>query len=159
MVAYFALFEGYRTYLKFLAFICACSAAYPLSIIAAVSAGMLLHVSSSSPLNLLFYLFIGGGVGACIVLVSGLLLFDSMTMSRKALGTALICSIGGGFLGLLGGEIDRELGSAINNRQAGPFILWQAGIALMLGVLLRRRKSTATTSAQPASQQKYPSDP
>jgi hypothetical protein len=158
MVAYFSLFEGYRTYLKFLAFICACSAAYPLSIVAAVGAGMLLRMFGSSPFNPLFYLFIGGGVGACIVLVCGLLLFDSMTMSRQALGKAFICAIGGGVLGLLGGEIDQQLGSAVNNRQAGPFILWQGGIALMLGVLLRRRKSTATTSAQQESQQKYPSD-
>jgi hypothetical protein len=111
IIGYLALFERYRSRLRFLAFLCACSASYPLSMLGAFGVGILFHSliggSSQSPDVPLFYLFIGGGVGACIVLFSGVLLFGSVKMSRKASGAALLCAISGGILGLLGGEIDR----------------------------------------------------
>ena len=82
-------------------------------------------------------LFMGGGIGAFIVLLSGILLFTKPKMRGETLGLALVCSLGGGILGLLGAElapVDAQhraahIGSAV-------FEVWQSGVALMLSLLL-----------------------
>lgn len=157
---YFALAEDFRTPLRLLAFLCACSASYPLSMFSAFGYAIVIHQLTGTPALIndlgvpLIDIFIGGCVGACVVLFSGILLFGPSAMSRWVIGAIVLCTVGGGVLGILGGEIDRQLSPANNNTQAGVFVVWQTGVALMLGLLLQwMRGLAATTTEQPQSPQ------
>jgi hypothetical protein len=135
LVVYFALFEGFRTPVRFIAFIFWCSASYPLSILAVMFNG--LTASASLDITLAQF-FVGGGVGAFVVLLPGLLLFGPAEMRGDALGLAFFGALGGGILGLLGGELDRAIGlPRSGDFGASVFFVWQSGIAFILGLLLR----------------------
>jgi hypothetical protein len=132
------LFAGIRTPLRIVTFILACSAAFPLSIFGAIvlKFGRPQGMDSS-----LFNLFVGGCIGAFVVLLFGMLLFGPEKMRGQSLGVAFLCSFGGGILGLLGGALNLALGehrSGDRGSYLGPwvFIIWQCGVALMLGLLL-----------------------
>ena len=145
LVVYFALFKGMRTPVRFFVFIMVCSAAYPLSILAVMFNGL----TASASLDVTLAQFsVGGGVGAFIVLLAGMLLFGPAEMRGDTLGLALFGSFGGGILGLLGGELDRAIGlPKVGNFDSPVFLVWQSGVALILGVLLkwgRKRYVSAT---------------
>ena len=145
LVVYFALFEGLRTPVRFFVFIMVCSAAYPLSILAVMFNG--LTASESLDITLAQF-FAGGGVGAFVVLLPGMLLFGPAEMRGDALGLAFFGALGGGILGLLGEELDRAIGlHRAADFGASVFLVWQSGVALILGVLLkwgRKRYVSAT---------------
>jgi hypothetical protein len=136
------LFEGIRAPFRIAAFILACSASFPLSILGAMVFGIrtpqTMHIS-------LLDLFVGGGIGAFLVLLSGILLFGPAGMRGESLGLAFLCSFCGSILGLLGGELNLALGH-LQRGDSGSyfgswvFIVWQSGVALTLGVLLARGK-------------------
>jgi hypothetical protein len=146
IVTYLVLFERRRDPWKWVAFIGACSVALPVSMIGALGSGFLFRAflgSASQSYDVpLFYLFVGGGIGSCIVLFSGMLLFGPPEMSRAAVGATCMLVALCGFLALVAGAADRQLGRA-NFSMAAVFIVWQSGVALMLGLLLRwTREST-----------------
>jgi hypothetical protein len=111
--------------------------------------------SSSQSNNIpLIYMFVGGSIGASIVLFSGMVLFGPSRVIGKTFGATLLCAIGGGIFGLLGGAIDRLVGPANNNTEAGVFVVWQTGVALLLGLLLERVREPASTKLeQPQSRE------
>lgn len=148
IVAYFALFEGYRAPYRFLALVCACSAAYPLSILGGLGVRALFQwlvdPSAQSDSIPLFYLFAGGSIGACIVLFSAIILFGPMRMSPAAVGATVVAVFLSGFLALTAGAVGRRLGRSTNFSQATVFVFWQTGVAALLGFLLQwmRRETT-----------------
>ena len=54
----------------------------------------------------------------------------------------MLWSIGGGFLGVLGGRADGILTHGTYNKMPLLFIIWQPGAALLLGLLLIRDRET-----------------
>jgi hypothetical protein len=133
IVASFALFEGYRAPYRFLALVCACSAAYPLSILGGLGVRALFQwlvdPSAQSDSIPLFYLFAGGSIGACIVLFSAIILFGPMRMSPAAVGATVAAVFLSGFLALTAGAVGRRLGRSTNFSQATVFVFWQTGVA------------------------------
>jgi hypothetical protein len=112
-----------------------CSAAYPLSTLAVAFS----HLGASESLGFtLAQFFMGGCVGAFIVLLAGMLLFGPAEMRGDTLGLAFFGALAGSILGLLGGELDRAVGPhRAGDFGASVFFVWQSGIALILGLLLR----------------------
>jgi hypothetical protein len=124
---------------KWLLFLCASSVAYPLAQLAGIAAGGGFGNGASvsgnngvSPLAL----FVGGGVGAGIVLMSGLVLFGGAVSVGRTLSLTLLGAVGGGALAVLGMELDGIYRAMFANRVVVVFMLWQPGVALMLGLLL-----------------------
>lgn len=88
--------------------------------------------------SLLLSFFIGGGAGAFIVLLAGMLLFGPADMRSDMLGLAFFGALGGSILGLLGGALDRAIGPhRAGDFGASVFFVWQSGVALMSGLLVR----------------------
>jgi hypothetical protein len=137
---YLALFEGSRNPLRSVAFVFACSVSYPLSMFGTM--GMLFTgILGPTPLEHTNFppsaLFIGGGIGAFIVLLSGTLLFAKSTLRGATLGIVLLCSLGGSILGFLGGELNPAVVQQRSSNLGAPvFEIWQSGVALMLSLLL-----------------------
>jgi hypothetical protein len=142
LAIYFVVAEDFRTPFRLLAFVCACSASYPLSMWGAVGSGIALNPVLGDLTELkragvpLIFMFVAGWIGAGIVLFCGVLLFGPAELRRKPLGTTFSCTLVGGLLGLSGAEIDRLLLPS-QFTQAGVYVIWQTGIALLLGLLLR----------------------
>lgn len=113
-------------------------------------------VESPSPLAL----FLGGAIGGFLILASALLLFTRERASR-ALVVAIFWSLIGGVLGIVGWALGPSLGLALwlglhslhltlpgeglrnalgwTSHTYSILIVWQTGIAVLLGFLLRRR--------------------
>ena len=148
LALYFALFEGVRSPVKLIAFPMVCSVAYPLAILAVAFS----HLGSSAQsvdFTLGQYL-VGGGVGAFIVLLAGMLLFGPAEMRGDGLGLAFFGGLGGGILSLLGGELDRAVGlQTAGDIGVSVFFVWQSGVALILGVLLRWGQKRYLSSQTP----------
>jgi hypothetical protein len=146
IVAYLALFEGYRTPLRFVAFLGACSVAFPLSILGAMGSGILIRAftdTASQPHGVpLQYLFVGGGIGSFIVLFSGVLLFGPVGMSRAAIGAIGLCVILSAFLVTVTGAVGREPATGSFSLTA-LFVVWQSSVALLLGLLLKWTRGTS----------------
>jgi hypothetical protein len=88
-------------------FLFACTASFPLSILGTIVFGI--RTPQSTDISL-FDLFVGGGIGAFVVLLSGMLLFGPPKMRGETLGLAFLSSFGGSILGLLGGALNLALG-------------------------------------------------
>jgi len=96
-----------------------------------------LTASESLDITLAQY-FVGGGIGAFIVLLTGMLLFGPAEMRGDTLAMAFFGALGGGILGLLGAELDRTVGlHKVGDFGVALFFVWQSAIALILGLLLR----------------------
>ncbi len=149
LVVYFTLFEGLRTPVRFFLFLMACSASYPLSALAALFS----HFEASEGLDITLAQFsVGGGVGAFIVLLPGMLLFGPAQMRGDTLGLALFGALGGSILGLLGGELDRAVGlHRVGDFGASVFLVWQSGVALILGLLLKWGQKKYLSASQTPS--------
>jgi hypothetical protein len=97
--------------------------------------------------------FVGGGVGAFIVLLPGMLLFGPAEMRGDTLGLAFFGALGGGILGLLGAELDRAVGPhRAGDFGVSVFFVWQSGIALILGLLLRWGQKRYLSASQTPTQ-------
>jgi len=148
---YFALYEGHRNPAKIVAFVCLCTAAYPLSESVAFRLVDIFHVNGSTGsarLDIPMPVFFGAGfMGAFPVLAGGMFLFGPRSMSWASLGKVLLWSIGGGFLGVVGGGADGILTHGTYNKMWLLFIIWQTGAAFLLGLLLiRDREAFAAAS-------------
>ena len=137
LAVYFALYEGYREPVRLAAFIIACTAAFPISLL--TSAGVFMvsgadfTMGSSPGIPLLFY-WGGGWLGAFLVLEAGMLLFGPGNIGWASLRKAAMWSVGGGLL-------------AVAARLAGAqemslrlYLIWQPGTALLLGLLLAQER-------------------
>jgi len=145
---YFGVFGELRSGGRFIAFIFICVIAYLLAwLITLVS-----RAGGDSLDMTLPQFFVGGGAGAFIVLLAGMMLFGPAEMLADTLGLAFVGSWGGAVLGVIGGALDRKIGTP----QPGSFgatvyFVWQPGVALILGVLVRwGQKQYRTASQTPA---------
>jgi hypothetical protein len=143
---YFGVFGSLRSYARFIAFIFICVIAYLLSwIITAISG-----IGGGDSLDMtLPQFFVGGGVGAFFVLLAGMMLFGPTEMLADTLGLAFVGSWGGAVLGLIGGALDRKIGTPQpGSFGAAVYFVWQPGVALILGVLVRRAENQYRTASQ-----------
>jgi hypothetical protein len=143
---YLGAFGGLRSFLRLGAFTVACVVAYPLTIMIV----FFLRLGDSQTLdpNLLQF-FVAGGVGTFFVLFAGLSLFGTAYTSAAALGFAVLGGFVGGVLGLIGGALDRTYES----HHPGEFsiwvyLIWQTGIALTLGLILRWGQNTSPSESR-----------
>ena len=145
---YLGVFGDLRSFGRFAAFIFACIITFPLSILVVFYS----RVGGDSLDVTLPQFFVGGGVGAFFVLLAGMMLFGPAEMLADTLGLAFVGSWGGAVFGLIGGALDRKIGTP----QPGSFgatvyFVWQPGVALILGVLVRwGQKQYRTASQTPA---------
>jgi len=151
VAVYFVFYEGHRNPAKIAAFVCVCTAAFPLSESVAFRLVEIFHVNGSmgsARLDIPMPVFLGAGfMGALPVLAGGMFLFGPRNMSWASLGKVLLWSIGGGFLGVVGGGADGILTHGTYNKMRLLFIIWQPGAALLLGMLLiRDREALAVPS-------------
>jgi hypothetical protein len=143
LAVYFVWYEGYRRWKKMLGFIFACAAAFP----AASAAGFPLlivfpmHASMSSDrLDFPIPIFFAAGcIGAFIVLAAGSFLLGPRRFTWKFLGTLSLWSLGGGFLGVIGTPTD-VISTHGYNHMFLLFLVWQPGVAILLGLLLGRER-------------------
>ena len=149
---YFVVWERYSNPAKIALFIFVCTAAFP----AAQHFATKLYLDfsgklsmGSARLDIPMPVFFGAGcVGAFLVLAAGLFLFGPRNIDWKSLGMVLLWSIGGGFLGVLGGGADGILTQGTFDKMSLLFLIWQPGTAVLLGLLLNReRKALAASSA------------
>lgn len=145
IAAYFVIFERLRSIWSIAVFILACAAADVASLYAAIgmrplSVDSQLDIGSPA-------LFAAGFAGAFIILAAGLFLFGPRNIHWKCLAAAFLCALGGGVLGILGWKIGGLLSTASplvsSVQESTLFVLWQAGVALMLGLVLRYERSRA----------------
>jgi hypothetical protein len=145
IAAYFMIFERLRSMWRIAAFIVACAAADLASLYAVIgmrtltSADLQLDVGSPA-------LFAAGFAGAFIILAAGLFLFGRRGIHWRSLATTFLGAAGGGLLGILGWKIGWLLSPAVlvsSVQESTLFVLWQTGVALMLGLLLRYERSAA----------------
>ncbi len=155
LAVYFAIYEGHRNPAKIAAFICACTAAFPLSESAAFRLVELFHVNGSmgsARLDIPMPVFFGAGfMGAFPVLAAGVFLFGRRNMTWASLGKALLWSIGGGFLGVVGGGADGFLTHGTYHKMLLLFLIWQPGAAVLLGLLLNREREALAASSSSIS--------
>jgi len=131
---YLGVFGDLRSFARFIAFIVICVIAYLLSWLIVGASG----VGGDSLDVTLPQIFVGGGLGAFFVLLAGMFLFGPAEMRGDALGLAFFGGLGGSILGLLGGTLDRSIGPhQPGNFGASVYFVWQPGVALLLGLLLR----------------------
>jgi hypothetical protein len=85
---------------------------------------------------------VAGAVGAFIMLLAALSLFGTQGPSGKALRYALVGSLGGALFGVLGALWEQTVspnsgGEFGVNGVRGAMLLWQPGVALLLGGMLQ----------------------
>ncbi|HLW25369.1 MAG TPA: hypothetical protein VKT22_13500 [Steroidobacteraceae bacterium] len=144
IAGYFVVHEGEREILKLALFVTVCLG----SLYAAVHVGLLameiaraLDSSHAERANVAFG--VAGAVGAFIVLLAALSLFGAKGPSLRALRYALVGSLGGALLGLIGALWEQAvtpqpagyLGGVDGIR--GALLVWQPGVALLLGLMLQ----------------------
>jgi len=159
LVLYFRLYEGDAAPGRSALLVCACSLAYALAVMAVIvtnehwrpAGGAGLDPGAISNIAL----FTGGSVGAGIVMIAGVLLFARAALRGADLGLALLGSLAGGVLAVVG--------AGLSARSSAPgylpvfaylplFGAWQSGVALLLGVLLawvRRSRAADEPYDQP----------
>jgi hypothetical protein len=147
LIGYFKGYEKQRSSLKLALFLCICTIAWPasnLSAYGAMAIGLALSLANPESINVpLPVFFVGGFMGALIVLGAGTTLFGHRQLNGRAVGIALLYSVGCGVLGVIAAAADgiRTEGTYHNMRYLP--LIWQPGTALMLGLLIRKdREST-----------------
>ena len=134
---YFTLYEKRRDFGKMAVFVILCGAAFPLSVLVGGNIGE--HLASAWSLQSTFesqksFLALSftsaGFIGASLVLTAGVFSLGPSESTRRdpllSLMRALICSFGGAALGFVAAWF-----------QSAVFLVWQPGVALILGMLLR----------------------
>jgi hypothetical protein len=142
---YFGVFGELRSGGRFIAFIVICVIAYLLAWLITLVSG-----AGGDSLDMtLPQFFVGGGVGAFFVLLAGMMLFGPAEMLADTLGLAFVGSWGGAIVGLVGGALDRKIGPHDpGSFGASVYFVWQSGVALILGLLLRWGQKQYRTASQ-----------
>jgi len=147
---YLAVFEGRRKLDDSAAFVFACCVSWPVSRFV-TQAIMFSGVFGASPLGESIFpscaLFIGGSIGAFIVMLVGTVLYAEHHSRAETWLVALLGSLGGGILGLLGGWLEHAVGQHPEGTiPVAVFAVWQVGVALMLGFVLIRDNKRIVSS-------------
>ncbi len=135
LVVCLRIFFGVRSIWKTIAFVAACAVAYPSSFFAAELSDDALGLTMG-------IFFVGGFAGAFIILAPALFLFCPEVKVRWVFIKAACWSLIGGLLGILGVI-------------AGTFwftLLWQSGIAFVLGLVLSIQQRHNSTVPRQRSQ-------
>jgi hypothetical protein len=163
--------------LKAIGFVAACSAAFPLSFfgsfallflsrsILVLSQGFLGPIHGSErwgggrldiPLQLVF---MGGTVGAFVVLLAAFLLFASANITGRSTGRLILWSLIGGVLGVIGWVAPSAMQSQPGQNHQDPvestvlYVVWQTGVALcvaFVGLAPAEQVRSSPSAAQPA---------
>ena len=142
--AYFAIFERVRAVWRIAGFIVACVAADMASFYLAQQVYSMNVSSPPDPMGLEMpaSMFLAAGfAGAFIILGTGLLLFGPRGMNWKAFVSVFLGGVAGALLGILGGRMDDT---------SVLFVAWQAGIALLLGLILAHERSRTAVEVRAA---------
>jgi hypothetical protein len=177
--AYFIFHERIRSIGRSVAFIAASTAAYLISKFTAVWLFGVFpsHNSmSSAKLDIPLPVFFGSGlVGSMLVFASALFIFRFGNLGWLSFRRAFLTSIGGGLLGVFGWMLGPLLGRpllflqqalrlppswetyewAVNQQipeRFSLFIVWQSGVALLLGLILAREGEVLLTAPRSAPQ-------
>lgn len=148
LAAYFVWYEGHRNAARVVGFVCACTAAFPAAL---RSVGPLMAVfgieaaTESGRVKIPMSAFFAGGcVGALIVLAAGVFLLGPQKNIGRSIGMIALWSLGGGFLGVIGAAVDVIRTDSVGGSMYPLFIVWQPGVAALLGLLLEQeRRSVA----------------
>lgn len=148
LAAYFVWYEGQRNAARVAGFVCACAAAF---LAALRSAGPLMAVfgieaaTESGRVKIPMSAFFAGGcVGALIVLAAGVFLLGPQKNIGRSIGMIVLWSLGGGFLGVIGAAVDVIRTDGVGGSMYPLFIVWQPGVAALLGLLLEQERRLAT---------------
>jgi hypothetical protein len=166
---YFWVFLRTRSVAKLIEFILASTFAYIVALYATMFSSEFIGFSSHTSANAgsletppIGAFFLGGASGAFILLIAALLLFSSRVDPWRVVLRALLWSIVGGVLGVLGWASGPFLGqavlSALGQRavlsspgDAGTgyyyslYLVWQTGMGLVLGILLAQEAVQVTS--------------
>ncbi len=159
LVVYFFTYEKNRNPIALLLFLFISGGAFEASVkIASLLAdgGSLYGMGAAyMALPSLPFLFIAGSAGALIVLATGVLAFGSGGLKPKTTANILLGSAGGGLLAVAAGFAGENLPFEARSRfidfgYALVFLLWQPGVAGILGLTLNaERKSAMSPNAVP----------
>ena len=173
--AYFAIFLRYRSWAKLLAFVAATVVGYFVAVWLTVLTVMGFARSELSREASFFVgMFVGGTVGGLITLITAQLFLSVRRKWKAALGAATMWSLAGGGLGAagwaLGGSVgkalwlalyamrltftDADVEAAIRTQTVNVFslfVLWQPGMAAILGWLVSKSSATQPEHQSAAS--------
>jgi len=159
LVVYFFAYEKNRNPIALLLFLFVSGGAFvaSLKIASLLANGGSLYGMGAPYMSLpsLPFLFTAGSAGAVIVLATGVFAFGCAGFRWKTIGNILVGSVGGGLLavvaGLAGNTMPFEARSKIIDfGYALVFLLWQPGVAAILGLTLNAdRKSALSSGAIP----------
>ena len=159
LVVYFFAYEKNRNPIALLLFLFVSGGAFvaSLKIASLLANGGSLYGMGAPYMSLpsLPFLFTAGSAGAVIVLATGVFAFGCAGFRWKTIGNILLGSVGGGLLavvaGLAGNTMPFEARSKIIDfGYALVFLLWQPGVAAILGLTLNAdRKSALSSGAIP----------
>jgi hypothetical protein len=154
LCVYFLAYEGYRNPAKIGGFICACIAAYPAAVFAGFGLQTVFPVNGSmgsAGLDIpMPVFFAAGALGALIVITAGVMLFGDHNIGRNAVRMVLLGTVGGGILGVIGGGADGLRTRGTYHDLVLLFLIWQPGVAALLGQVLRYQRGTLPKPLLPA---------
>ena len=130
MGAFFAFYEGCRSFIKLGLFVLVCVSACPMAILSGYLFDLFLSGGSigQSGANLHVPALISAGfVGAFLILTGGMFFFGPKGISLASLVRALAWSLLGGVLGL----------AALIRANSALWVVWPAGVGLALAAMLR----------------------
>jgi hypothetical protein len=132
--------------LRLFLFILASTAAYLVSIFAALRALPFFHSSKQSIEFPLPIFLVAGFVGAFILLFAALVLFHRGAVKPKSLAKVFAWSVVGGVLGVLGWAVGP--GHQDNSRFFALYFVWQTGMAACIGFMLSKESAATEASAE-----------
>jgi hypothetical protein len=141
LAVYFVVCENYRRPAKIAGFICACTAAFPASVLSIfpLMAEFPTQDTMSSPkIDFPAPEYFGAGcVGAFVVLAAGVFSFGRRNLNWTSTRRILLLTIGGGLLGVAGGRAGSARTNGTYHDMVLLFLIWQPGAAMLLGALLK----------------------
>jgi hypothetical protein len=159
LVVYFFAYEKSRNLIGLLLFLFVSGSAFGASVkIASLLAGGSPSFGMGAAyvgLPSLPFLFNAGSAGAVIVLATGVFVFGYGGLKWKTVANILLGSAGGGFLAVVAGLVGERMpfearSGVIDFGYSLVFLLWQPGVASILGLTLNAdRKSALSPGAVP----------
>jgi len=153
LVVYFFAYEKNRNLIGLLLFLFVSGSAFEASLgIASLLAGggPSYGWGPYIPLPSLPFLFTAGSVGAVIVLATGVFVFGCGGLKWKTVANILLGSVGGGLLAVVAGFVGENMpfearSGVIDFGYSLVFLLWQPGVAGILGLTLNADRKSALT--------------
>jgi len=159
LVVYFFAYEKNRNLIRLLLFLFVSGCAFEASmgVASRLTDGSSLYGMGAAYISLpsLPFLFTSGSVGAVIVLATGVFVFGCGELKLKTVANILLGSVGGGLFAVLAGFEGERMpfearSGVIDFGFSLVFLLWQPGVAGILGLTLNAdRKSALSPGAVP----------